>query len=264
MANNNNQYSLLATGDVGAQVFWFDKDHIKVTLSEGAKFTVTLNEATYIAKVKTNGRLVFTADVSTSTTWSVGGETVNLAQYGITLDVSGGAVADEETITIDYGCFVYGVPVTAGAEFGGDTESFDIKETDLGYIGKLSGLSSVNDIPYTVNYTPDKYKRLLEISSNTKINTYMEVLSDGSASVFNGTSGRPTIVAGDVRTITWTIAPMNLVWVDDVFDMYADSKSDMEALGSQYIRTEDGVTSIIIDETTIPQNRQKYYVSENA
>ena len=56
--------------------------------------------------------------------------------------------------------FEYAVPVTAGAEFGGDVESFDAPETDLDYVPKIAGRSSLNDIAYTSNYTAEKYGRI--------------------------------------------------------------------------------------------------------
>lgn len=153
--------------------------------------------------------------------------------------------------------FEYGLPVTAGAEFGGDTESFEAPETDSDVVAKLVGRTTPNDVQYTVNYTAVKYERILDISDNIKINTYMEVLSDGSAMVFDGTSGTPTITAGDVRQINWTIAPNSLAFVSDIFNLTA---KDIARL-SKLVNTVYTGTAINIDKTTIPTARQQYYAS---
>lgn len=86
------------------------------------------------------------------------------------------------------GAFEYALPVTAGAEFGGDRESFEAPETDLDYIPKIGGRSSLNDIEYTVNYTKEKYARIIEITNQTVGQVYMEVFQDGSCAIFKGTS----------------------------------------------------------------------------
>lgn len=49
--------------------------------------------------------------------------------------------------------FEYLIPVTAGAEFGGETESFDAPETDLDYIPKIMGRKSLNDVEYTIIFS---------------------------------------------------------------------------------------------------------------
>ena len=156
--------------------------------------------------------------------------------------------------------FEYAVPVTAGAEFGGDTESFEAPETDLDYIPKIGGRTTINDISYTINYYSDKYQRLLDISNNTEMNIYMEVLSDGSGAIFQGTSGMPTITAGDVRQINWTIVASALVVVSDIFNLTA---KDIDRLGviSETVYTG---TKINIDASTIPTARQDYVVSKKS
>ena len=144
--------------------------------------------------------------------------------------------------------FEYGVPITAGAEFGGDTESFEAPETDLDYVPKVQGRTSINDVSYTVNYTAEKYSRIQKISDPTTTQTYMEVFSDGSAMVFKGTSGRPTITAGDVRQITFTIVPSYMQWVSNIFDLTEDDKKNLDTgiyTGSK----------INIDADTIPGYR---------
>ena len=157
--------------------------------------------------------------------------------------------------------FEYGVPVTAGAEFGGDVESFEVGETDLGYKARVAGLPSLNDIPYQVNYTADKYRRVREISDNTEMNTYMEVFSDGSAMVFQGTSaGMPKISAGDTKVIDWTIVPSAEAWVSNIYDLQT---FDIAELGKIKETVHEG-TSIKIDASTIPTARQDYAVTKGA
>lgn len=165
--------------------------------------------------------------------------------------------------------FEYALPVTAGAEFGGDTESFEAPETDSDIVAKLVGRTTPNDIAYTINYTSDKYQRVLSISDNIETNIYMEVLSDGSAMLFEGTSGTPTITSGDIRQITWTIAPIALSFVSNIYSLDADN--DLKRLGklskTVYSTTKDSTTqvethSININTDTIPTARQSYYTTE--
>ena len=40
----------------------------------------------------------------------------------------------------------YALPVQAGADFGGDTETFDAVESDLDYIPKITGRASLDDV----------------------------------------------------------------------------------------------------------------------
>lgn len=157
--------------------------------------------------------------------------------------------------------FKYAVPITAGAEFGGDTESFDAPETDLDYVPKIAGRTSLNDVSYTVNYTKEKYARVVEISSNTKLQAYMEVFSDGSAVLVKGTSGRPTITAGDVRQITWTIVPQFMLWIQDIYNLTEDEVSKLD---TGMYTTEQDTSKINIDLTTIPTERPEYYAKANA
>ena len=158
--------------------------------------------------------------------------------------------------------FEYALPVTAGAEFGGDTESFEAPETDLDYIPKVAGRKSINDIEYTVNFTKVKYARAEAISSNTEVQTYMEVLSDGSAMVFQGTSSMPTITSGDVRQITLTIVPSYLKFVQDVFKL--DEKEAAALNGLNLGLTFASGEAIAIDETTIPSVRADYHSDKNS
>lgn len=157
--------------------------------------------------------------------------------------------------------FEYALPVTAGAEFGGDTESFDAPETDLDYVPKIGGRSSINDIPYTINFTSEKYTRVKEITN--KENIYMEVLDDGSAMIFKGTSGRPTLTSGDVRQITMTIIPSFEEFFANIYQLTSDEKDILDSL-----KTGDYVNAsfytgakLNIDVDSIPTVRQKYAAS---
>ena len=156
--------------------------------------------------------------------------------------------------------FEYALPITAGAEFGGDTESFEAPETDLDYIPKVGGRKSFNDISYTINFTADKYARAEAIINNTTAQTYMEVLSDGSAMVFQGVSSMPTLTAGDVRQITLTIIPSFVKFVHNVFDLSKGEADVLNGLGLGVTFTEGG--AIAIDETTLPTIRAKYHTDK--
>lgn len=118
--------------------------------------------------------------------------------------------------------FEYALPVVAGAEFGGDTETLEAPESDDPTVAKISGRTTLNDVTYNANYTKDRYKRLLDILDVKNIQTYMEVFSDGSAMIFAGTAGQPTIQSGDVRPIEFTIAPQTEEWVEDIASLTAN------------------------------------------
>lgn len=151
--------------------------------------------------------------------------------------------------------FEYALPVTAGAEFGGDTESFEAPETDLDYVPKIGGRRSINDIAYTINYTKDKYAKAEEITDPVEEHTYMEVLRDGSAMIFKGTCAMPSITAGDVRQISMTIIPSYIKWVSNI---YALTESDKKSLESDWY-TENALK---LDKTSIPEARQQYFASK--
>lgn len=158
--------------------------------------------------------------------------------------------------------FEYAMPITAGGDFSGDQESFEVPETDLPYIPKIGGRRSLNDIEYTANYTAEKYKRATEITSATESQTYMEVLNDGSAMIFNGTCAMPGIVAGDTRQISLTIIPESETWVDNIYDINSDILSTLD---SNWYDTDSSTSKkyIKIDTTTIPSARQDYFAVEN-
>ena len=154
--------------------------------------------------------------------------------------------------------FEYALPLVSGGEYGGDTETFEAPEMDLDYVPKISGRTTLDDITLTSNYTKDRYKRWTEIISNTVNNNYIEVFSDGSATLYSGTAGRPTIQGGDVRQIETTIAPTNMIWVYDINDVseeeYAEIK-DMLGLDGEYSAT----YKIPFDTTTLPNTREQFF-----
>lgn len=154
--------------------------------------------------------------------------------------------------------FEYALPLVSGGEYGGDTETFEAPEMDLDYVPKISGRTTLDDITLTSNYTKDRYKRWTEIISNTVNNNYIEVFSDGSATLYSGTAGRPTIQGGDVRQIETTIAPTNMIWVYDINDVseeeYAEIK-DMLGLNGEYSAT----YKIPFDTTTLPNKREQFF-----
>lgn len=174
------------------------------------------------------------------------------------------------------GAFEYALPVTAGAEFGGDRESFEAPETDLDYVPKIGGRNSLNDIEYTVNYTKEKYARIIEITNNTVGQVYMEVFQDGSCAIFKGTSGIPTITAGDVRQLTLGITPDYLAVIQDIYKLTASEKQKLDSLVSDlkamYATDEndyDGLNlyaddRLIIDTASIPSARDNYKASEGS
>lgn len=128
------------------------------------------------------------------------------------------------------GKFEYALPVVSGAEFGGDTESFDAPESDLPYVPKVSGRSSLNDIVYTSNMTPERYARWKAIVDSTEDNTYLEVLSDGSAMMFSGTGGVPRILSGDVRQIEQAIIAKKMEFIANVLSITADEKTLIQSM----------------------------------
>lgn len=166
------------------------------------------------------------------------------------------------------GAFEYALPLVSGGEYGGDTETFEAPELDLDYVAKISGRTTLSDITLTSNYTKARYTRWLQILSNIKTNVYMEVYSDGSATVFAGTSGRPTIQGGDVRQIEVTVAPENMIWVDDITKVttpegtYEDTIGEINSLfkavaadnETTFTDLTDG-SALPIDYSTVPFKR---------
>lgn len=134
--------------------------------------------------------------------------TIAIGEYGTQLFWFNPASGSEK--------FEYALPLVSGGEYGGDKETVETPELDLDYVAKISGRTTLNDITLTSNYTKARYTRWLQILNNLDNQVYMEVFSDGSAVVYAGTSGKPTIQGGEVRQIETTIAPSNMVWVNDI------------------------------------------------
>ena len=80
----------------------------------------------------------------------------------------------------------------------------------------------------------------------------------------------PSITGGDVRQIGMTIIPSYFKWVSDVSNLDAN-ENDMKELNSDWVEnvnigtkdTPKMVNRIKIDKKSIPEERQKYFVSEN-
>ena len=167
--------------------------------------------------------------------------------------------------------FEYALPLVSGGEYGGDTETFEAPELDLDYVAKLSGRTTLNDITLTSNYTKDRYARWLEINNNINKQVYMEVFTDSSAVVYAGTSGRPTIQGGDVRQIEVTIAPMNMIWIDDITNVTdADTIEQLNDLLDDVVNKFNDITTglttpiasgsaLPIDEDSVPSKREWAY-----
>lgn len=163
--------------------------------------------------------------------------------------------------------FEYALPLVSGGEYGGETETFEVSELDLDYVAKLAARLDLSDVSLTSNYTADRYIRWLQILSNTETNVYMEVFSDNSATVIAGTSGRPTIQGGDVRQISVTIAPSNMIWVDDILKVTNPTTDEntiaqLNSLFKSVTPSDKSFTELTsggalpIDYTTVPTKRQ--------
>lgn len=161
--------------------------------------------------------------------------------------------------------FEYGLPLVSGGEYGGDTETVEAPELDLDYVAKIAGRTTLNDITLTSNYTKERYQRWIEILSNTKLRAYLEVFSDDSAVLYAGTAGRPTIQGGDVRQIEVTVAPQNMVWIDDVkqvVDNLQEVNDLLTAVAAEAGVTYTGITSgasLPFDEDSIPAKRVQFF-----
>lgn len=156
--------------------------------------------------------------------------------------------------------FEYALPLVSGGEYGGDTETFEAPELDLDYVPKISGRTTLEDITLTTNYTKVRYSRWLQILSNSSDSPakYMEVFDDGSASIYAGTSGRPTIQGGDVRQIEVTIAPMNLIWVADINSLTASEAEDVNTVLDPTTDLATG-DAIPVNSDTIPSFRTDFF-----
>lgn len=169
--------------------------------------------------------------------------------------------------------FEYGVPLVSGGEYGGDTETIEAPELDLDYVPKISGRTTLNDVTLTSNYTKDRYRRWLQITSSTDNNVYLEVFSDGSAAMIAGTSGRPTIQGGDVRQIETTIAPSNMIWIEEVTNVTdVEDENTVSAVNDllDTIIGGEGLTSAIVsggslpfDADTLPTKRIQFFQGDD-
>ena len=182
--------------------------------------------------------------------------TIAIGEYGTQLfwwNTTGG--------TSNTGAFEYALPLVSGGEYGGDTETYEAPELDLDYVAKISGPTTLDDITLTSNYTKDRYARWVQILSNDLEHpaTYMEVYSDGSATLYSGTSGRPTIQGGDVRQIEVTVAPMNMVWVSDITSISSDELEEVNDILGTTLTASDPLP---IDDTTLPTKRVQFFKGE--
>lgn len=168
--------------------------------------------------------------------------------------------------------FEYALPVTAGAEFGGDSESIDVTETDLDKNVKLFGRETLNNVVYNCNYTIEKYVRAERITDILDPQTYMEVFQDGSAMITRGTSKISNIGADNPKPFEITIFPSFEELISNIGDLDKIEReiSDTDILkalnngedaNGVYYDTEDGKKYIRIDGDTIPTIRDKYQAS---
>ena len=109
-----------------------------------------------------------------------------------------------------------------------------------------------------------------------KFQVYMEVFSDGSAAIFKGTCGIPSIQAGDVRLMGLTIAPDFLYVVSDIYSLSQEDKNTLDGLVADMKETyktkakdyatlnvyDNTNSSLIIDTLSIPTQRAKYEASK--
>lgn len=231
------QYTNIAIGDIGTQLFWFNQKYKEAEVTSGT-----------FDSLKSKLYTEYDGDYS--------------------LLESDAVFNEATTYYVKPNIFEYAVPVTAGADFSGSTESFDAPETDLDFIPKVGGRTTVDNIPYTINYTGEKYRRVEEITSNVEDNIYMEVLQDGSAMLFKGTSGMPTLTGGDIRQINMTIIPSFLKLITDINNLTQKDIDNLDALndgesseGIFYIKG-DKKSYVRIDTDSIPKIRQKYQASK--
>lgn len=138
---------------------------------------VTVIDSVFYSQIQESGTYVFTASVSGSTvTWSLESETVNISDYGLTIDA--GTPADEDTITVVLTTSTvssYVFPEVAVPEGGFWAEGGDIDPSFLYAIGLLSmGIQVV-------------YERMNDTDADitvekayTKLNQYFSSDSDGT------------------------------------------------------------------------------------
>lgn len=214
--------AVIAIGDLGTQFFWFNSGFAEVEVT-----------ADTFAGLKSS---------------------LYTLEDGVYTPVGGTATYDSsETYYQQVNAFEYALPVVAGAEFGGDTETLEAPESDDPTVAKISGRTTLSDVTYNANYNKTRYKRLLEVLDVKNVQTYMEVFSDGSAMVFSGTAGQPTIQSGDVRQIEFTIAPQNEYWVEDISSLTEDEIELVTPLLNNVSLTSGDALPIDLD--SIPSGR---------
>lgn len=149
----------------------------------------------------------------------------------------------------------YAFPVQAGGVFGGDTESYDAPDTDLNYIPKVSGRTSLNDVEYTINYSTERYARV-QTFADSKDHIYAEIFNDGSGVVFKGTSGRPTINNDNPKTITHAVAPSFMQWVKNINELSKDEQEELKSVSASLVSG----TKLNVNPNSVPVSRAKYVV----
>lgn len=160
----------------------------------------------------------------------------------------------------------YAFPVQAGGVFGGDTETYDAPETDLDYIPKVTGRTSLNDVEYTINYSKDRYARVEQFATS-KDSIYAEVFKDGSGVVFKGTSGRPTINNDNPKTITHSIAPSFMRWINNVNSLSEDEFDELKSVHASLVNGETfaaGSSKLNLNANSVPTSRAKYVIKPEA
>ena len=151
------------------------------------------------------------------------------------------------------GKLVYAVPLTdeGGGEYGGDIESYEAPEADLARIPKIAGRQSLEDVTYTSNYTPARFKRWKEILHSTEPHTFVEVYEDLSAHIVRG-SGQFTKRAGNPSTIEATIVPENMAWVENILAITEDEWTAMKEMFRYKATTGATTYSYMLDGETAP------------
>lgn len=230
--DTNVNYDEIAIGDIGTQLFAYENPPAPTYTSSVAPTSSTAGQVGDIFDVVSGDTHTYkelTSISGTSYTW--------------------------ETYTPK---FRYAFPVTAGAEFGGDSESYEANETDLDYTAKVIGRKNLNDVAYTLNYTAEKYNRAKSIISRIEQKPYMEVFSDGSAMIFKATANSPTITGGDIRQMNVNFVPSYEQWISNIYDL---TDADIANLESDWYTTSGTKKVIKIDKLTIPSIRRDYQAS---
>lgn len=151
----------------------------------------------------------------------------------------------------------YAFPVQAGGVFGGDTETYDAPETDLNYVPKISGRTSLDDVEYTINYSIDRYARVEKFTDSLD-HYYAEIFKDGSGVVYKGTSGRATINNDNPKTITHKIAPSFMEWIKNVNDLGITLANKLKAENAALVDATGN--KLNLNAASVPAARASYVV----